>query len=83
MMDVPNLALASGSACVSGSRDPSHVLQAMGLSAEDAHASIRFSLGRFNTGEEISICIANITETIEKTRMNSPIWQLYRMGAID
>src|SRR5690606_251829 len=49
MVNVPDIALASGSACVSGTRDPSHVLMAMGLTAADAHASLRFSLGRFNT----------------------------------
>lgn len=83
MIGAPDLALASGSACVSGTRDPSHVLQAMGLMVDDAHASIRFSLGRFNTDEEINICITKITETVTKLRTNSPVWQLYRTGAID
>lgn len=83
MVNVPDIALASGSACVSGTRDPSHVLQAMGLSTEDAHSSIRFSLGRFNTEDEIHHSIAQITATVTQLRTNSPVWQLYQSGAID
>lgn len=83
MVAVPDIALASGSACVSGTRDPSHVLQAMGLDADDAHASIRFSLGRFNTENEIDTVIEKITETVGRLRQDSPIWQLYQAGAID
>src|SRR5690606_14338257 len=83
MMAVPDIALASGSASVSGTRDPSHVLLAMGLSAEDAHSSIRFSLGRFNNADEIDRCIAQVAGAVTRLRTNSPVWQLYQSGAIE
>ncbi|WP_257667806.1 cysteine desulfurase family protein [Parapedobacter tibetensis] len=83
MVNVPDIALASGSACVTGTRDPSHVLKAMGRSDEDAHASLRFSLGRFNTDEDIRDGIMQVTSAVEKLRAASPVWQLYQTGAID
>ncbi len=83
MVSVPDIALASGSACVSGTRDPSHVLKAMGLSDEDAHASIRFSLGRFNTSADIRTSIAQVTASVSKLRAASPIWQLHESGLVD
>lgn len=83
MVEVPDIALASGSACVSGTRDPSHVLTAMGLSINDAHASLRFSLGRSNTREEILTCIVQVASAVEKLRAASPVWQLYQIGQID
>ena len=83
MVQAADIALASGSACVSGTRDPSHVLMAMGLPEADAHAALRFSLGRFNTAEEIDTCIAQITAAVEKLRTSSPIWQLHEAGIID
>lgn len=83
MVNTPNVAIASGSACVSGTRDPSHVLMAMGLSETDAHAGLRFSLGRFNTAEDINNCITQIVSAVEKLRASSPIWQLHEAGIID
>ncbi|SKB56280.1 cysteine desulfurase [Parapedobacter luteus] len=83
MVNVPDIAIASGSACVSGTRDPSHVLKAMGLSDADAHASIRFSLGRFNTVAEVDTAIAQLTSVIPQLRASSPIWQLYKAGQVD
>ena len=83
MVNVPDIALASGSACVSGTRDPSHVLMAMGLPETDAHAALRFSLGRFNTADDINTCITQITSAVEKLRASSPIWQLHEAGIID
>ncbi len=83
MVNVPDIALASGSACVSGTRDPSHVLLAMGLSEADAHASIRFSLGRFNTAAEIDSAIGQISSAVEQLRASSPIWQMHEAGIID
>ncbi|WP_262249017.1 cysteine desulfurase family protein [Parapedobacter soli] len=83
MVSVPDIALASGSACVSGTRDPSHVLMAMGLSAADAHASLRFSLGRFNTEAEIQTAIGLLTTAVEKLRATSPVWQLYEAGLVE
>lgn len=82
MMSVPDIALASGSACVSGTRDPSHVLMAMGLSASDAHASLRFSMGRFNTEAEVHTAIRQLTSAVEQLRASSPIWQLHKAGLV-
>lgn len=83
MVNVPDIALASGSACVSGTRDPSHVLVAMGRSEADAHASLRFSLGRFNNATDIRSCIAQVTSAVEQLRAASPIWQLHLSGIVD
>ncbi|SEK65108.1 cysteine desulfurase family protein [Parapedobacter koreensis] len=83
MVAVPDIALASGSACVSGTRDPSHVLKAMGLSDTDAHSALRFSLGRFNTEEDIRTGITQITSAVQRLRASSPIWQLYEAGVMD
>jgi len=77
MAEVPDIALSSGSACVSGTRDPSHVLKAMNLSDADAHASVRFSLGRFTTEEDVRICIAQVKTAVNNLRASSPIWQLH------
>lgn len=83
MVSLGNIALASGSACSTGSLDPSHVLLAMGLSKDDAHASLRFSLGRFNTQEEIEQTIALVSKKIKELRAESPAWQLFKSGLID
>lgn len=83
MVNLPDIALASGSACVSGTRDPSHVLMAMGLSAADAHASLRFSLGRFNTETEVAIAIEQLTNTVQRLRASSPVWQLHEAGLVE
>lgn len=80
MVAIPDVAVASGSACVSGTRDPSHVLKAMGLSDSDAHASIRFSLGRFTTDEEIETTIERVTLAVNDLRAASPVWQLHTAG---
>jgi cysteine desulfurase len=65
------LAIASGSACTSANPEPSHVLQAMGLSRDQAKASLRISLGRYNTEEEITTAISLIKNSVEKLRANS------------
>ncbi|WP_353127423.1 cysteine desulfurase family protein [Parapedobacter pyrenivorans] len=83
MVKMPDIALASGSACVSGTRDPSHVLVAMGHSDADAHASLRFSLGRFNTATDIRSAIVQVTSAVEQLRASSPIWQLHLSGMVD
>src|SRR5690606_33986751 len=83
MVRLGNIALVSGSACSTASLDPSHVLLAMGLSKEDAHASLRFSLGRFNTEEEIDQAIALVSKKVKELREESPAWQLFKSGLID
>lgn len=77
-----NIAVSSGSACVSGDRDPSHVLTAMGIAAEDALCSLRFSLSKFTTKKELDVAIEHIKSAVQKIRKDSPIWQLYKSGAL-
>lgn len=77
-----SLSIASGSACSTGSLDPSHVLLAMGLDKEDAHGTLRFSLGRFNTLDEINNTIQIVTQTVASLREESPAWQLFKKGLI-
>ncbi len=83
MVALPHLAIASGSACVSGDREPSHVLLAMGLKPEEAHASLRFSLSRYTTSDEIMTACKQITEAINTLRQKSPVWQLFQAGLLD
>jgi cysteine desulfurase len=73
-LDMKGVAVASGSACTSGSLDPSHVLLAMGVSAELAQGSIRFSLGRFTTRDDIEYTISVLPEIIERLRAMSPLY---------
>lgn len=79
---LPNICLSTGSACVSGSRDPSHVLLAMGLENEDCFATIRISLSKWNTFKEIDQAIYEIRNAVEKLRAESPAWELYQKGLI-
>lgn len=74
------LALSSGSACTSGSLDPSHVLRAMGLSANMAKASLRFSLGKYNSEAEIDFVIGLLQERVTELRSLSPLWEMYLDG---
>ena len=83
MTRVPQVAMASGSACVSGDRAPSHVLKAMGFTDEDAFCSIRFSLSKWTTLEELDRAITLIAEACQHIRSQSPLWQLYQMGKLD
>lgn len=77
------LALSSGSACTSASLEPSHVLRAMGLSDEMAHASLRFSLGRFTTEEEVAEAIRLVKKGVEALRSVSPVWEMFKEGLIE
>jgi len=83
MSRLKDLALSAGSACVSGDRDPSHVLKAMGMSDDEAYCSIRFSLSRYTTMEEISKTVSLLVDAVSNIRAQSPIWQLYQQGLID
>ena len=70
------LALSSGSACTSASVEPSHVITAMGRSGEEAHSSMRFSLGRFTTEEDIEAAIEAVVKGIEQIRESNPAWEM-------
>jgi cysteine desulfurase len=72
-LDLKGLAVSTGAACSSGAIEPSHVLTAMGLPADRARASIRFSLGRQNTDEEVDFAIGLVPETVARLRELSPV----------
>ncbi|HCE45712.1 MAG TPA: cysteine desulfurase NifS [Lentisphaeria bacterium] len=75
LMNQLGICASSGSACTTGSLEPSHVLRAMGVPYTAAHGSIRFSLSRFNTGEEMEYIIRNLPPIIARLRQISPYWQ--------
>jgi cysteine desulfurase len=80
IMAVKELAVSSGSACTSASLEPSYVLRALGRSDELAHSSIRFSVGRFTTEEEVNFAVALLKEKVGKLREMSPLWEMVKEG---
>ena len=80
LMAIKDIAVSSGSACTSASLEPSYVLRALGLSDELAHSSIRFTLGRYTTADDIDFAIRLIKEKIGKLRDLSPLWDMYKAG---
>jgi cysteine desulfurase len=80
IMSLKDLALSSGSACTSASLEPSYVLRALGLSDELAHSSLRMSLGRFSTEQDVDIAAQQIHHAVEKLRELSPLWDMYKDG---
>lgn len=73
-LDMLGIAASSGSACTSGSLDPSHVLLAIGLPHEIAHGSLRFTLGKYTTEAEIDYVLEHLPKIIEKLRKMSPLY---------
>ena len=80
IMGVKGLAVSSGSACTSASLEPSYVLRALGRSDELAHSSLRMTIGRFTTEEEIDYAISVLTDRVAKLRELSPLWDMFKDG---
>jgi cysteine desulfurase len=80
IMGIKGIAVSSGSACTSASLEPSYVLRALGRSDELAHSSLRMTIGRFTTEEEIDYAISTLKERVAKLRELSPLWEMYKDG---
>jgi cysteine desulfurase len=80
IMAISDVAVSSGSACTSASLEPSYVLRALGRSDELAHSSIRFTVGRFTTVEEVDYVVKLLKHKIGKLRDLSPLWEMYKDG---
>ena len=80
IMGIKGIAVSSGSACTSASLEPSYVLRALGRSDELAHSSLRMTIGRFTTEEEIDYAIHSISENVAKLRELSPLWEMHQEG---
>jgi len=80
IMALKDMAVSSGSACTSASLEPSYVLRALGREDELAHSSIRFTIGRFTTQEEIDYVVAKVRHQVDRLRELSPLWDMYKEG---
>jgi cysteine desulfurase len=80
IMGVKGLAVSSGSACTSASLEPSYVLRALGRSDELAHSSLRMTIGRFTTAEEIDYAVSTLKDRVAKLRELSPLWEMFKDG---
>jgi cysteine desulfurase len=80
IMAIKELAVSSGSACTSASLEPSYVLRALGRNDELAHSSIRFTLGRFTTEQEVDFAVELIKSRVGKLRDMSPLWEMAKEG---
>ena len=80
IMALKDMAVSSGSACTSSSLEPSYVLRALGRNDELAHSSIRFTIGRYTTPEEVDYIVSRVREKVSKLRELSPLWEMYKDG---
>ena len=80
IMGIKGIAVSSGSACTSASLEPSYVLRALGRSDELAHSSLRMTIGRFTTEEEIDYAVSLLKDRVAKLRELSPLWDMYKEG---
>ena len=80
MMALKDMAVSSGSACTSASLEPSYVLRALGREDELAHSSIRFTIGRFSTEEEVDYVLSQVRDQVERLRDLSPLWDMFKDG---
>jgi len=80
MMGIKDIACSSGSACTSASLEPSYVLRALGRSDELAHSSLRMTIGRFTTEQEIDYSVSTLQDRVARLRELSPLWEMYKDG---
>jgi len=80
IMGIKGLAVSSGSACTSASLEPSYVLRALGRSDELAHSSLRMTIGRFTTQQEIDYAVEVLQDRVARLRELSPLWDMFKDG---